>query len=98
MSVFAGFLRLADPGADMGDARSGKRTPIDLVMEHGGAPDATDAALWLCDHLGRDPASLGWQDRLELEREGAEIAARLSANDDGTVQRGPQVTAFAEKH
>ncbi|OYY06463.1 MAG: hypothetical protein B7Y70_16390, partial [Rhizobiales bacterium 35-68-8] len=71
--------------ADMGDARSGKRTPIDLVMEHGGAPDATDAALWLCDHLGRDPASLGWQDRLELEREGAEIAARLSANDDGTV-------------
>ena len=30
--------------ADQGDPRQGKRTPIDLVMEHGGAPDARQAA------------------------------------------------------
>lgn len=59
---------------DMGDAREGKRTPIDLVLEHGGAPNATDAALWLCDRLHREPAELGWEDRDELARMGAEIA------------------------
>lgn len=43
--------------ADMGDARAGKRTPIDIVMEHGGAPDAVAAARWLCDRLGIDAAA-----------------------------------------
>ena len=38
--------------ADMGDARSGKRTPIDTVMQWGGAPDPIQAALWLADKLG----------------------------------------------
>ena len=37
---------------DMGDAKRGKRTAIDLVMEHGGAADATAAARWLADLLG----------------------------------------------
>ncbi len=46
---------------DQGDAKGGSRTAIDLVMEHGGAPDAVQAALWLCDRLGIDPASLGWR-------------------------------------
>jgi hypothetical protein len=36
-------------------------TPIDLVMQHMGAPDATKAALWLCDVLRVDPAALGWK-------------------------------------
>ncbi len=62
---------------DMGDAREGKRTPIDLMIEHGGAPDATDAALLLCDWLGLDAEDLGWQDGTELARLGAEIAERL---------------------
>lgn len=44
---------------DMGDARGGKRTPIDLVMEHGGAPDAVAGARWLCDRLGID-ANAEW--------------------------------------
>ncbi len=46
---------------DMGDPKGGSRTAIDLAMEHGGAPDAVQAALWLCDRLGIDPASLGWR-------------------------------------
>jgi putative DNA primase/helicase len=37
---------------DQGDPRAGKRTPIDLVIEHGHAPDAKRAAQWLADQLG----------------------------------------------
>jgi hypothetical protein len=48
--------------ADMGDRRHGKRTAIDLVIEHGGK-NATDAAFWLCDRLGIGPAMLGWRGR-----------------------------------
>ena len=51
---------------DMGDARRGKRTPIDLVLEY--AADAeidvkgpAGAALWLCEQLDVEPSTLGWQ-------------------------------------
>jgi hypothetical protein len=37
---------------DLGDPRQGKRTPIDLVMEHGEAADALQAARWLAELLG----------------------------------------------
>ena len=47
---------------DLGDAKNGGRTPIDVVLEHGSKRTAADAALWLCDELGIDPASLGWRD------------------------------------
>lgn len=36
-------------------------TPIELVREYGGAPTAKDAAFWLCDRLGVEPADLGWR-------------------------------------
>jgi RecA-family ATPase len=36
-------------------------SPIDLVMQYGGAPDAKGAALWLCERLGAEPARLGWK-------------------------------------
>lgn len=45
-------------GRDFGTEHS--LSPIDIVMEHGGAADAKAAALWLCQELGIDPASLGW--------------------------------------
>ena len=35
-------------------------TPIDVVIEHGDAPDAVQAALRLCGHIGIDPGQLGW--------------------------------------
>jgi hypothetical protein len=44
------------------------RTPIDLLIEHGGAPDALAAALVLCERLGRSPESLGWRGRQEVRR------------------------------
>jgi putative DNA primase/helicase len=48
---------------DMGDPRVGKRTAIDLVMEHGGAADATAAARWLADRLGIDAPRLSTRAR-----------------------------------
>lgn len=48
--------------ADQGDPASGKRTPIDLVIEHGRQPDAKAAALWLCAALSIDPAQFGWRE------------------------------------
>jgi hypothetical protein len=51
---------LDDQGEKKGD-KIGRRTAIDLVIEHGNAPDAKAAALWLCGLMGVDPASLGWK-------------------------------------
>lgn len=48
--------------ADMGDSRAGKRTPIDVIIEYGQAPNAKEAALYLCDLISINPASLGWED------------------------------------
>lgn len=50
---------------DMGDPRGGKRSAIDLVIEHGGAPDAIAAAHQLADWLGRSPADFGWREPWE---------------------------------
>ena len=38
--------------ADIGDPRQGKRTPIDIVLEFGGAANVLDAAKWLADRVG----------------------------------------------
>lgn len=72
---------------DMGDGRQGRRTPVDLVIQYGGAPDARGAAFWLCGRLGSDPAAFGWA---EDDGRGAEIAAGLLAAEiieapDGTL-------------
>jgi len=37
-------------------------TAIDLVIEHGGAPDAVAAASWLCEKMGASPEALGWNE------------------------------------
>jgi len=45
------------------DFGEGKPTsPIDVVMQWGGAADATEAAKWLCEKLSVSPVSLGWRD------------------------------------
>lgn len=46
---------------DMGDPHGGRRTPIDLVIEHGRLADAKEAALWLCDQMGISPDRMGWR-------------------------------------
>lgn len=73
--------------ADMGDARKGKRTPIDLVLEW--APsmfddplDAPlspfDAALWLCDQLDTKKEDLGFGLRRQREKQAERQAKRMS--------------------
>jgi predicted P-loop ATPase len=51
---------------DQGDEREGKRSPISLVQEHSEDHERPqDAALWLCEQLSLDPATLGWVESLE---------------------------------
>jgi len=58
-------------------------TPISLVEKYGGAPSVKDAAIWLCERLGRDPADFGWQVRKPVEiRFGASKEPLQAANDD----------------
>ena len=47
---------------DMGDARDGKRSPVDLAMEFGGHPTAKEGAFWLIRQIGKDPEDFGWQE------------------------------------
>lgn len=35
-------------------------TPIQLVIEYGGAATPKDAAFWLCERVSADPESMGW--------------------------------------
>ncbi len=46
---------------DMGDARDGARSPIDVVRDYLPTADAAQAAMWLCDRLGCHPEDLGWR-------------------------------------
>jgi P4 family phage/plasmid primase-like protien len=50
-------------GQDFGTRQS--CSPIDIVQEHGGAPDAKDAAFWLCERLGKAPSDFGWKQAKE---------------------------------
>jgi hypothetical protein len=49
----------ADGIRDFGDEHS--LTPVDAVIRFGCAPDATKAAMWLCQQMHVEPASLGWR-------------------------------------
>jgi KaiC/GvpD/RAD55 family RecA-like ATPase len=68
--------------ADQGDPRGGKRSPIDLVIEWQGAKDAAEAANWLCDRLGVDPAAMGGKSALKAD---SEPEFKFYAGDDYAV-------------
>ncbi|MCJ2080730.1 hypothetical protein [Methylobacterium sp. J-090] len=70
---------------DMGDARDGKLTPIQLVIDHGGANNAADAALWLCERIGLDPTTLGWKGggKERKARSGAPLRSREDRRKSG---------------
>jgi hypothetical protein len=59
-------------------------TPISLVEKWGGAASPQQAAFWICDQLGRDPAYFGWQQRELGVRMtlGRLSKAPAAANDD----------------
>jgi hypothetical protein len=79
---------------DMGDARQGKRTPVDIVIEHGGAPDAKAAAFWLCEQIGVKPEAVGWQ---EAERTPDAPALPKPAVQDGIIKTTDFVTLLTEE-
>jgi hypothetical protein len=58
-------------------------TPIQLVVDYGGAASPKDAALWLCDRMGIDPTSLGWEQRQPVAmRFGGASVPPVADNDD----------------
>jgi hypothetical protein len=52
---------------DLGDARQGKRTPIDIIIEHRQASNPIDAAHYLCGLLAIKPEELGWEGKAPEE-------------------------------
>lgn len=67
---------------DQGDEREGKRSPISLVQEHlDDHEKPQDAALWLCERLEVDPATLGWLESLETPLTADEFAPLDSPRD-----------------
>lgn len=67
---------------DLGDARDGKRTPIDLAIEYGRGDNAKSAAFWLCGQMGVSASAMGWEDAVEYQTvstEDYEASARLLA-------------------
>ena len=65
--------------ADQGDARDGKRSPIDLVLEWRELSDAAQAANWICERLGVDPAALGGKSNAPTP---SDMAFRFYSGDD----------------
>ena len=53
-------------GRDFGTEKS--CSPIDLVIEWGGAPDSVAAAHYLCERMGVDPGTLGWKPKRQKEK------------------------------
>lgn len=60
------------------------KTPIDLVKEWRGG-DAKNAAFWLCERLGVDPATLGWNGRPAAWQTGSAGGGDAVASDPDPV-------------
>ena len=60
------------------------RSPIDLLVEFGGAPTIQAAAFTLCDWLGRAPADFGWKEPRAKAR--AEPSGQAPSGEPGWRQ------------
>jgi len=69
---------------DFGEEKAA--TAIDLVMKFGGAPDVTKAAMWLCEAMGLDPATLGWSSH--SQRESTMFGTKASRGQGGEQGAG----------
>lgn len=70
-------------------------TPVQLVLDYGGAPTPKDAAHWLCEQLGVDPTDLGWENRQPVAvRFGALLTPPEAANDDAEDWRKEEEELF----
>lgn len=74
-------------------------SPIELVREYGGAPTAKDAAFWLCEQMGVDPAGLGWEQRQPVAMTfGKALVTPPAANDDVAEFDGVQQLYRSDTH
>ncbi|UHS61035.1 bifunctional DNA primase/polymerase [Agrobacterium vaccinii] len=86
---------------DFGEERS--YTAIELVKEFAGAPSARDAAFWLCDCLGIEPATLGWETHFgsarmtlgSLQRAAPSAANDNDPDDDDDIETSPAIATSA---
>jgi hypothetical protein len=70
-------------------------TPTQLVIDYGGAPSPKDAAHWLCEKLGIDPADLGWETRQPVAMKfGTMGNPPAAANDDNEEWRKEEEELF----
>jgi putative DNA primase/helicase len=81
---------------DIGDPRGGRRSPIGLLIEHGIASDAVEAAHWLCDRCGVDSGSLGWR-QYSKAQEAGQIVAEAEEIDNGTITQDGIARVFARR-
>jgi hypothetical protein len=78
---------------DQGDARQGKRTPIDLVIEYGGKAGPASAARWLADKLGIEfgaPTADQGQPEVDLDQ-----LIEKVADDPGAAFEGETIDFLA---
>ncbi len=70
-------------------------TPIQLVMDYGGAPTTKDAAHWLCEQIGVNPHDIGWENRQPVAvRFGGLVTPPDAANDDSEEWRREEEELF----
>ena len=74
--------------ADMGDARQGCRTPVDLVMEWLPAPKAKDALHWLAQRIGVDVAQPPAHAAKKARAEPNKAPAKQGAAHSGAAPAG----------
>jgi hypothetical protein len=101
-----GMGDLGPDGADYG--RQGKRTPLDLVLEFGGAPDELAAAAWLAEWLGKKLDDFGFQAKEGKRRGGrtgkadrASAEAESPAAEPGNApahEDGRAILRLSEEH
>lgn len=75
-----GMGDLGPDGKDYG--REGKRTPVDLVLEFGGAPNELTAATWLAERLGKSLADFGFEAKPGKKRAKRRAAEELEAGPE----------------
>jgi Bifunctional DNA primase/polymerase, N-terminal len=68
-------------------------SPIDIVIQHGGAATPLQAALWLCDKLGIDPAALGYIDAKAQHQHSRTDAEQDQPQADNSDWSGPRLPA-----
>lgn len=76
----------SEGGQDFGTRQS--CSPIDVTMQWSSAPTAQDAAFWLCEKLGKAPATMGWKEPKAKAPERPPTAAELDGfllNEDGVA-------------